>query len=76
MSSCIKRNYDYFGADIKSQGDVASLEDCAVLCQVEKSCLSVAYIKASKNCWLKNKVNGLKPGRKVGVDSVNIFCSG
>merc|ERR1711920_631221 len=51
----IERNYNYMGADLATIADVASTEDCAEACAENGGCLSFAYEKAPKTCFLKSE---------------------
>jgi len=71
---CVKENYDYLGADIKSVPDVNTIQDCLEICAAEAGCVAVAQEIAPKVCWLKNKRFGETQNEKDGVSSSNIRC--
>ena len=74
MGSCVRRNTDFWGADIRDMR-VSNIEECAGRCLAEPQCKSLTYHTESRNCWLKNKVEGENgPSSHNSAESIRADC--
>ncbi|KAL5253738.1 hypothetical protein ACHWQZ_G013495 [Mnemiopsis leidyi] len=74
VDSCVRRNTDFWGADITSL-TVKNLEECAGRCLAEPRCKSVTHRPSDQMCWLKYKVEGQNgPSGHSSVQSLRADC--
>jgi hypothetical protein len=74
VGSCVRRNTDFWGADIRDM-KVKNIEECAGRCVAEPLCKSLTYRPGDRNCWLKNKVEGQNgPSGHSSVESIRADC--
>ena len=72
--TCINYGISYRGADIRVIKDVPTLEECAIECYEDSTCVSVSHTPTTGNCWLKSQPYGNQKLIKAEVNSVNMEC--
>ena len=53
-----------------ARGDYARLRDvaffaCYAECELDPRCRAFAYVRAQRDCWLKDRIGGIGPQRGV-----------
>ena len=72
--NCTREGIDFFGADIGKLVTV-DIEECVRRCRDTESCVSIAFEKSIRKCFLKNKRGGLRgPTLSTTRASMNMEC--
>ena len=72
--NCMRDGFNFEGADLTNL-IVADEEECVRHCRDTERCVSIAYRKSTRRCWLKSKRGG-EIGPTIGPDnkSMNMEC--
>jgi len=77
VDNCVKTDWDYWGADIKSLPGKKSdtVYTCLHKCRMQSGCKSVAFRTTDNRCFLKNKFNGVNSKFALKIQSANVSCA-